>query len=88
MSSLREFAMLERGFPSLCDTASCVRRKFAMRYAMPLASSMGLRSARWMFSISPFAAAEESLALCTHATIFFMPSILHARSLRSPASSS
>ncbi len=75
-------------FPTFCPTSSCVILNSSMRRLYAIASSMGFRSCRWMFSMSAISSLSCSEADRTmHGTVL-RPAMREARSRRSPAMSS
>src|SRR5574343_1902012 len=76
-------ALRER--PTAWPAASCVRPNSRIRRCRPCASSSGLRSSRWMFSISAIAAAASLGTSRTSTGTLSRPASLLARKRRSPA---
>ena len=71
--------------PTRSPTCSCVSPNSSISRRSPSASSMALRSERWMFSTSASESRSCSLAVRTTAGMDPRPACRAARSLRSPA---
>mmetsp|Transcript_41613 Transcript_41613/g.97774 ORF Transcript_41613/g.97774 Transcript_41613/m.97774 type:complete len:208 (-) Transcript_41613:1874-2497(-) len=74
-----------RDRPTVWAACSCVRPNSSVSRFRPWASSSGLRSSRWMFSISAIAAADSSGTSLTSTGTSRRPASLAARNRRSPA---
>jgi len=78
-----EAALRER--PTACAASSCVMPNSFTSRCRPWASSSGLRSSRWMFSISDMAAADSSGTSRISTGRLSSPASRAARKRRSPA---
>ncbi|MNY47243.1 hypothetical protein D3C86_1824970 [compost metagenome] len=77
--------MVTRDLPTASATCCWVSWKSCCRRCRAAASSIGLRSSRWMFSISAMAIAASSLTSRTSAGMRSRPASWLARQRRSPA---
>src|SRR5579859_2558303 len=80
-----ELVMVERSLLTWCATASCVIPYSSMRAWYARASSMGLRSARWIFSMRASSSISCGVASFKTTGTFFSPARCAARQRRSPA---
>ena len=87
-SSRSRFETAGRDRPTASATSRWVIENSSMRRATPRASSSGVRSSRWMFSMIAMLSAASSATSRTTAGTVSSPAAWAARQRRSPATSS